>query len=214
MELHMRCVPLSLAAVLALAACTSLDRSRDLGNPAVPGVVLAAQVCSLCHGVDGNSVSPAFPRLAGQQATYLKNQLQSFRSHHRADPAGSEYMWGLSHHLTDQQIEALAEYYSRQVPHDYRRSFDAKLLAEGKSIFEQGAPSRNVIACSACHGHNGQGIDAFPRLAHQHADYLVKQLYVFQYTQGRPGTPMTTVSHPLTGLNKEAVAAFLEAFPD
>ncbi|HXN09805.1 MAG TPA: c-type cytochrome, partial [Steroidobacteraceae bacterium] len=103
----MRCLPLILAAAFGVAAagCTSLDRSRDLGNPAVPGTALAEQVCSLCHGVDGNSVSPAFPRLAGQQATYLKNQLVGFRSHHRADPAGTEYMWGLSHHLTDQQIE-------------------------------------------------------------------------------------------------------------
>jgi len=212
----MRCLPLILAALFGVAAagCTSLDRSRDLGNPAVPGPVLAQQVCSLCHGVDGNSVSPAFPRLAGQQATYLKNQLTSFRSHHRADPAGSEYMWGLSHHLTDRQIDALADYYSKQVPRDYRRSADPQMLADGKAIFEQGVPAQDVIACSACHGPNGQGIEAFPRLAHQHADYLVKQLNIFQYTQGRPGTPMTAVSHPLTGSNKEAVATFLEAFPD
>ncbi len=209
----MRCLPLILAAAfgLATAGCTSLDRSRDLGNPAVPGPVLAQQVCSLCHGVDGNS---AFPRLAGQQATYLKNQLTSFRSHHRADPAGSEYMWGLSHHLTDRQIEALADYYSKQVPRDFRRSADPQQLAAGKRIFEQGVPDQDVIACSACHGPNGQGIEAFPRLAHQHADYLVKQLNIFQFTQGRPGTPMTAVSHPLTGSNKQAVAAYLEAFPD
>jgi cytochrome c553 len=196
------------------AGCTSLDRSRDLGDPAVPGVALAEQVCSLCHGVDGNSVSPAFPRLAGQQATYLRNQLTAFRAHHRADPAGSEYMWGLSHHLSDAQIASLAEYYSKQTPRDYRRTADTTLLAQGKAIFEQGVPAQDVIACSACHGPNGQGIEAFPRLSHQHADYLIKQLNIFQYTEGRPGTPMTAVSHPLTGSNKEAVAVYLEAFPD
>jgi cytochrome c553 len=205
---------LTAALGFALAGCTSLDRSRDLGNPAVPGQVLAEQVCSLCHGVDGNSVSPAFPRLAGQQATYLKSQLVAFRSHHRADPAGTEYMWGLSHHLSDAQIAALADYYSKQTPRGYRRSADPQLLAEGKAIFEQGVAAQDVIACSACHGPKGQGIEAFPRLSHQHADYLIKQLNIFQYTEGRPGTPMTTVSHPLTGSNKQAVAVYLEAFPD
>ncbi len=212
----MRCLPLILTSAFGLLAggCTSLDRSRDLGNPAVPGQVLAQQVCSFCHGVDGNSVSPAFPRLAGQQATYLKNQLVAFRSHHRGDPAGSEYMWGLSHHLSDAQIAALADYYSAQTPRGYRRSADPKLLAEGKVIFQQGVPAQNVIACSTCHGPTGQGTETFPRLAHQHADYLVKQLNIFQFTEGRPGTPMSTVSHPLTGFNKQAVAAYLEVFPD
>jgi cytochrome c553 len=212
----MRCVPplLIVAVALGMAACTGLERSRDLGNPAVPGHVLAQQVCSLCHGVDGNSVSPAFPRLAGQQATYIKNQLTAFRAHHRSDPAGTEYMWGLSHHLSDAQILALADYYSKQTPRGYQRNADPKLIAEGKMIFEQGVPAQNVIACSACHGPKGQGMESFPRLAHQHADYLIKQLNIFQFTQGRPGTPMTTVSHPLTGSNKDAIAAFLETFPD
>jgi cytochrome c553 len=66
----------------------------------------------------------------------------------------------------------------------------------------------------ACHGPKAQGIQAFPRLAWQHADYIVKQLNVFQNTQGRPGTPMEFVVHPLTGANKAAVAAYLQAFPD
>ncbi len=195
--------------------CSSLERSRNLANPAVPGHVLAQQVCSNCHGMDGNSVSPAFPRLAGQQAVYLTNQLKNFRAHHRIDPAGSEYMWGLSHHLTDAQIADIAAYYSRQTPRpSHQRTADPKLLAEGKTIFENGVPDQKVIACQACHGPKAQGIEAFPRLALQHSDYIVKQLNVFQNTQGRPGTPMEFVVHPLTGPNKAAVAAYLQDFPD
>ena len=91
---------------------------------------------------------------------------------------------------------------------------DAKQWAIGKNIFDKGLPDENVIACSACHGPTGQGMAAFPRLANQHADYLLKQLDIFQNTQGRPGTPMETVSHPLTGPDKAAVAAYLQAFPD
>ncbi|MFI4939305.1 MAG: c-type cytochrome [Burkholderiales bacterium] len=213
----MRGMQLALAVLLGAMAsgCVNVERSRDLGNPTISAAVTAAQVCSNCHGIDGNSISPNFPKLAGQQQEYLVNQLKAFRSHQRSDPAGFEYMWGISHNLTDDQITGLADYFSQQTP---RRSpatvVDAKLLATGKDIFEKGVPEQNVIQCMACHGPNAQGIGAFPRLAYQHADYIVKQLNVFQNTQGRPGTPMEQITHPLTGENKEAIAAYLHAFPD
>ena len=84
----------------------------------------------------------------------------------------------------------------------------------GKDIYEKGVQEQNVIPCSACHGPKAQGIEAFPRLANQHADYIVKQLNVFQNTQGRPGTPMEAVVHPLTGGNMSAVAAYLQAYQE
>lgn len=208
-----------LALVCGLAAlgtgCSSLERSRNLADPTVTGETLAAQVCSNCHGLDGNSVSPAFPRLAGQQADYIVAQLNNFRSHQRLDPPGYQYMWGLSRHLTDEQITSMAQYFAKQTP--VREAVgvpDAKALAKGKQIFEQGLPEENVIACVACHGPLGQGMATFPRLAYQHADYIVKQLNVFQNTQERPGTPMDAVVHPLTGADKSAVAAYLQSFPD
>jgi cytochrome c553 len=196
------------------AGCSNLERSRDLANPNVPPAVTAVQVCSNCHGIDGNSVSPNFPRLAGQQAAYLVTQLQNFRSHQRADPPGFEYMWGISHHLTDDQIKGLAEYFARQVPKKLSLAVNAQQMAAGKEIYDKGVPGGDVIPCMACHGPMGQGIEAFPRLAYQHADYIVKQLDIFQNTQGRPGTPMEAITHPLTGENKEAIAAYLQAFPD
>ncbi|MCX7173551.1 MAG: c-type cytochrome [Proteobacteria bacterium] len=205
---------LSVLALLATAsACSNIERSRDLANPNVPPAVTAMQVCSICHGMDGNSGSPNFPRLAGQQAAYLVAQLEHFRSQQRSDPPGPEYMWGISHHLTDGQIKGLAEYFAKQVPLP-NAPVDAHLMAAGKSIYDNGVPEQNVIPCAACHGPKAQGIEAFPRLAHQHADYIVKQLNIFQNTQGRPGTPMENIVHPLTGENKEAVAAYLQAFPD
>jgi len=215
-EMKMRGMQLVLALVLGTMAtgCSNVERSRDLGNPNVPPAVTAVQVCSNCHGIDGNSTSPNFPRLAGQQAAYLVSQLENFRNHHRADPEGFEYMWGISHKLTDAQIAGLADYFSKQTARRPEGKLDSKQIAAGKEIFEKGVPDQNVIACMACHGPNGQGIGAFPRLAYQHQDYLVKQLNVFQYTEGRPGTPMEAISHPLTGENKEAVAAYLQAFPD
>jgi cytochrome c553 len=196
------------------AGCSNLDRSRDLANPNVPAAVTAAQVCSTCHGPNGNSESPAFPRLAGQQATYIVNQLTNFRSHQRSDPPGVEFMWGISRYLTDGQIAGLAEFFSKQKPLRSGAPFDPALVAKGKEIYNQGIPGSDVIPCMACHGPTGQGMEAFPRLAYQHADYIVKQLDVFQSTQERPGTPMESITHPLTGEHKEAIAAYLQAFPD
>lgn len=207
-------ISLTLVAAL-LGACANPEHSRNLADPTVSATALAQQVCSACHGLDGNSTSPTFPRLAGQQAPYIVAQLTHFRSHQRSDPAGYIYMWGLSRHLTDAQIDGLAEYYAKQTP---RRAASgaspAPLWATGKIIFEQGVPEQNVVACTACHGPKGEGMGAFPRLAFQHSDYVVKQLDVFQFTQHRPGTPMEQITHPLTPDNKEAVAAYVQAFPD
>lgn len=199
--------------VLALlGGCTNLERSRDLANPAVAPAVTAAQVCSICHGLDGNSVSPNFPRLAGQGSDYIVAQLENFRSHHRSDPPGFEYMWGISQHLTDAQIKGLAEYFSKQVPKP-NAPVDAQLAAAGKKIFENGVPEKEAAPCMACHGPQAEGIASFPRLAFQHQDYLVKQLHVFQETEGRPGTPMKQITHLLSNQEMEAVAAYLQAFP-
>lgn len=211
----MKGLPITLALALATigAACTNLERSRDLANPNVSPAVTAVQVCSNCHGVDGNSVSPNFPRLAGQQQAYIVTQLENFRSHQRSDPPGFEYMWGISHSLTDAQIKGLADYFSKQVPLPNDAKVDAQQVAAGKVIFENGVPAKEAPPCIACHGAKAEGLATFPRLANQHQDYLVKQLHVFQETEGRPGTPMKQVTHLLTPQEMEDVAAYLQAFP-
>ncbi len=200
----------ALGLTLVCAACSNPQRSRDLNNPKVPAAVTAEQVCANCHGSRGNAVSPNFPRLAGQQKEYFAAQLKGFRSHGRSDSVGYEYMWGLSRNLTDAQIEGLAAYYAEQkslpnVPGN------ASLLAEGKGIFDNGLPGKNVAPCSSCHGPDGMGNGTFPRLAGQHADYLTKQLTVFQKTEGRPeGAVMKTIVHDLSERDLRAVAAYLQ----
>lgn len=201
------------ATVVLLAGCSNIERSRDLANPKTPAVATAQQVCSNCHGIDGNSVSPNFPRLAGQPKAYLIAQLENFRSHRRSDPPGYEYMWGLTRSLTDEQIEGLAEYFSAQTA-KRNTAIDAALLPLGKQVFEQGVPAKETPPCVACHGPMGQGLGSFPRLAYQHVDYLVKQLHVFQETEGRPGTPMKQVTHQMSDDEIKAEAAYLQALPE
>jgi cytochrome c553 len=210
----MRIVASVLFATSCLAmACAPIERSRRLDNSAVPATTIAQQVCSNCHGIDGNSVSPNFPRLAAQPQAYVVTQLTGFRNHHRADPAGFEYMWGLSRHLTDEQIQGLALYFSSQAP-AANRVIDASLTEKGRDIFEHGLADKQVPPCGTCHGERGQGNNNFPRLAGQHADYVVKQLMVFQRTDQRPeGAVMKTVAHLLTREDMVAVADYVQSMP-
>ena len=196
----------------SVAACANVERSRSTANPNVSGATLAVQVCSDCHGPTGNSVSPNFPNLAAQQQAYLSAELQEFKRHSRTDPAGFEYMWGLSHNLTDKQIDELSTHFaSRKLE---RRPVEGKpeRIAAGKAIFISGLPDQGAPPCSSCHGADGMGNAAIPRIAGQHVDYLIKQLKVFQRTEQRPdGALMKTVTHQLTAQNMQNVAAYLQS---
>src|ERR1700741_2459944 len=99
--------------LVASSGCHDLERSRQVDNPAVAGKTIALQVCSNCHGVNGVSVSPAFPKLAGQRKEYLVDQLTDFKTHARSDPNAKRFMWGFTH-LSEAQIDELAAYFSSQ----------------------------------------------------------------------------------------------------
>jgi cytochrome c553 len=197
------------------AGCSNPTRSRDLANPNVSSLTIAQQVCSGCHGMTGNAVSPNFPNLAGQAPTYLVAQLKGFKSHSRQDSAGFEYMWGLSRSLTDEQITGLAAYYANQQTVRQPIEGDGSRMAAGKIIFESGLPAQNVTACTACHGMAGVGNETFPRISGQHTDYIIKQLKVFQLTNQRPeGAVMKTIAHELTLDDIANVAAYVQALPN
>jgi len=208
-------LPMSMAVVLLAAGCANPNRSRDLANPGVSAITLAQQVCSNCHGVTGNAVSPNFPNLAAQMPDYVVAQLKGFRNHNRQDPAGFEYMWGLSRSLTDEQIDGLAHYYASQLAVPQPLEVPPSRAAAGKTIFDSGiAAPHTVPPCSSCHGPKGEGNGAVPRIAGQHADYVVKQLLVFQRTDQRPeGSIMKTVAHELSSDDIRNVAAYLQSVP-
>lgn len=204
-------VAMGLAMLAGLGACSNIERSRDTVNPSVSALTLAQQVCSNCHGVSGNATSPNFPSLAAQTPEYLKAQLKGFRGRQRQDPAGFEYMWGLSRGLTDAQIEGLAAYYAGQRPLPQKALPDAMRTNVGRTIFEAGLPTKGVPACASCHGDRAQGNAGTPRLAGQHADYLAKQLSVFQRGNERPdGAVMQVIAHQLNRGDIEDVAMFLQ----
>jgi cytochrome c553 len=199
---------------MLLAGCVSADRSRNLADPSVSATTLAQQVCSNCHGVTGESVSPNFPMLAGQTEPYFIAQMKGFKSQGRSDPAGFEYMWGLSRALTDQQIAGLAAYYSGQNIRSTNTEGTPDRIAAGSNVYANGIEAKGIPACVGCHGDKAQGNATFPRLAGQHVDYIVKQLQVFQRTDERPdGAVMKVIAHQMSTQDMENVASFLQSLP-
>ena len=167
------------------------------------------ETCGTCHGVNGRSVSPTFPNLAGQTATYIEAQLKAFKDQSRADPDAQAYMWGMASQLSDTTITALAGYFAAQ-PAAPGRGGSSTLISQGKRLFEEGVPARQIPPCASCHGAHAEGLAFFPRLAGQHAPYLLKQLLVIQSVL-RTAPVMHGVIKDLTKDQMLAVVAYLES---
>ena len=193
-----------LVGLLATAACTG-DKKASSDEV----VVGTEHVCSSCHGADGRSVSPTFPRLAGQQPEYLDVQLKAFRDHSRADPHAHTYMWGMAARLSDATIDGLAAFYAKQSPAPGTPDGQSEMAA-GEKIFREGIAATEVPACMACHGEKAEGAGVIPRLAGQHRSYLEGQLEAFASTT-RANEIMHENSKNLTAEQISQVAAFLAA---
>lgn len=199
-----------LSSAVLFAACAAAVRA-DAPDAAAASAAqrLAITVCGTCHGPTGNSTQPKFPRLAGQHASYLSAQLKAFRSQTRGDPDAIGYMWGMASEMDDAAIDALAAYYAAQAAAASSGGADAGVIAHGRDIYEHGIPAEGVPACSSCHGPDAHGLQDFPRLAGQHAQYIMKQLASFQSNM-RNVAIMHGVAQNLNLNDMDAVAAFLE----
>jgi len=170
-----------------------------------------AAVCAACHGVDGNSVVPNFPKLAGQHAAYLEKQVGLIRSGARTVPE----MTGIVAGLSDQDIADLAAYFSSQV----RKPgvTDKALLEAGQRLFRAGNAETNVPACMSCHGPDGAGnpLAGYPMLAGQHAVYTAGMLTKFKDGQNWGDDDsgshiMNDVALRMTADEIKAVASYIE----
>jgi len=203
---------LLLAGAAALLAVGSGARADDLDAATrTYAEKIAITVCGTCHGANGNSTNPKYPRLAGQNPNYLTTQLKAFRSQTRGDPDAIGYMWGMAAELDDATIEALAAYYAGQKA-EPSASGASGMISHGREIYAQGVAAQGVPACSSCHGPDAHGTQSFPRLAGQHAQYVLKQLASFQSNM-RNVAIMHGVAQNLNLGDMDAVAAFLEVQP-
>ncbi len=168
---------------------------------------LASQVCANCHGPHGDSISPAFPRLAGQNAAYIEAQLKSFKDQTRGDAYAQAYMWGMVAQLDEDTMKRLAVYYAAEKPNPGRPG-DPANMAQGQHIFDSGIAASGIPPCASCHGANAQGKDAIPRLAGQHPEYLVKQLVAFKSLQRGNAPVMHVVTDKMTLEQMRAIADY------
>jgi cytochrome c553 len=194
-------------AVSMMPSCVAAQGKPVADDQAAQKV--AASICSTCHGPNGLSTSPLFPRLAGQQELYLAAQLKAFKAKTRGEADAHDYMWGMATLLDDSVIAGLAHYYSMQQPGPGIPG-DARLIARGKSLYEKGDPAHDVVACTTCHGATAEGTSIFPRLAGQHASYVARQLDVIQ-KKFRDSPIMHGVIKDLSASDMRAVAEYVQS---
>src|SRR6204780_560169 len=109
------------------------------------------ETCSACHGLNGRSISPTFPNLAAQTAPYIELQLHAFKDQTRADPDAQAYMWGMASPMSDGLISAIAAYFAKQTATVGSKETSG-LILQGRHIFEEGVPTRQIPPCASCHG--------------------------------------------------------------
>lgn len=186
---------LTLITAIAPAAAADLARAEEI----VQGK------CFICHGVDGESSSPVFPRLAGQNEVYIVRQLQDYKSGKRVSSA----MQPMVSDLADADFVALGRYFASRPTHMHQVE-DPELAQVGAFVYKRGNPWSGVAACAGCHGPSGYGTNALPRLAGQHAQYTEKQLREFgSRTRTNDNAVMHSIASKLSELELRAVAAYL-----
>jgi cytochrome c553 len=214
----------ALAATVALALAHSPAHAQTpAGTPALPFTDGAVQdgatksaVCASCHGPNGNSANPEWPRLAGQSAVYIAEQLRLFKTGRRNNPI----MKPLAASLSDKDIDDLAVYYEAQTVAGLEA--DPSFWQAGGTLYRRGDKARNIPACTACHGPVGRGNLAagYPSLRAQESVYVAKQLGDYasgeRYTGANPaqasrnGVMMFTIAKRLTPEDIRNVASYVQ----
>jgi cytochrome c553 len=160
---------LLLGTSLTAAVAAAQEGSAEAGRT-------KSATCAACHGADGNSVTPDWPMLAGQHASYIVRQLRAFKEGERTDVT----MKPFADMLSEQDMLDVAAYFETQKPSP--KGADPTLVGLGQQIYRGGVPERGVAACIACHGPEGNGnpLASFPRIGGQHAAYTTKQLNAYR----------------------------------
>lgn len=199
----------ALAAMLLAGAVTAASAQNNAADIQKAAEEKAVNLCSTCHGPRGISTSPEFPILAAQRKGYLEAQIANFRARIRTEKDAHDFMWGIAGNLDEAIISGIAAYYAAQPPARGHVD-DPALVAKGKELFDKGLPERGIPACQACHGEDATGSADFPRLAGQHAKYVVKQLNYIQ-TLVRAAPVMHGIVKDLTPAEIQAVAAYAQS---
>ena len=166
-------------------------------------------VCGACHGADGNSPAPNFPKLAGQGELYLIKQMQDIKSGERQVIE----MTGMLNGLSDQDMADIAAYFASQKMSV--GAVDPQYLERGEMLFRGGKLEEGMPSCIGCHTPNGDGLAAasYPKISSQHAQYLAKQLTDFREgdrTNDGDAMIMRSIAAKLSNKDIQAVSNYLQ----
>lgn len=211
---------LALPATALFAAGAATPAGADQAAPAAPAVavpVMAAKpdlvkgeaaftaVCAACHGADGNSGTPGYPKLSQQHPEYLVKQLQEYKAGKRKNAI----MQGFAATLSPEDMKNIAYWAtSKQAKPGF--STEKELVTLGERIYRGGIAERQIAACAGCHTPSGGGIPAqYPRLKGQHAEYTATQLTYFRDGIRTNNLQMTQVAAKLNDKEIRAVADYI-----
>ncbi len=213
------CTGLSLGGVASAQDAAPAPASSGAVTGSAEAGSAKAAVCTACHGVNGNSVNPEWPVLAGQNAAYIREQLAAFKSKTR----NNAIMAPIIESLTEQDFADRAAFFSQQTPSGLEA--DPSYWKAGEALYKSGDVARNIPACAACHGPAGQGNTGagYPALRAQHSVYTVKQLQDYltknRYRDAadaatihatRNSTMMTTIAARLSPEDIRNLASYLQ----
>lgn len=201
---YLHSIPLLAAALVASSSSPVLADARA---DQVRAEEIVSGRCFMCHGMEGESASSIFPRLAGQHAEYVARQLDDFKSGKRK----SETMKSQVEDLTPEEMKALGAFFeNKKVSAKPAAGTDTEILAVGRYIFDQGNAYSGVPGCASCHGAKGYGTAQLPRLAGQHPRYIEDQLKQFNKRERtNDNAVMHAVASKLTALEAHAVAEYI-----
>lgn len=196
--------------IVSLLLTLGISGVAHAAGDAAAGEAKAA-VCGACHGPDGNSMAPNFPKLAGQGERYLFKQLKEIKDGKRVVLE----MTGLLNGMTDQDLADLSAFFASKK--GTVGAADPKLVARGEAIFRGGILEKGLPSCTGCHAPDGTGNAqaGFPHLGGQHAQYIAKQLADFRKEEGgraNDGDAMTmrTIARKLSDEDIAAVASYIQ----
>lgn len=198
-------LPASLLCAAAAAVLSFSAQAQTAKPDLAKGAALYGQVCVACHAADGNSTTPANPKLARQHPEYLVKQLQEFKSGKR----DNAIMKGFAAALSDDDMRNISFWLADQkATTGFAKEKD--LVRLGERIYRGGIADRQIAACSGCHSPNGAGIPAqYPRLSGQHADYIASQLVSFRDGVRKNSLQMNQVAVRMNDREIKAVADYI-----
>jgi cytochrome c553 len=208
----------SIAAIIISVSSTAIaSDSHTVGDPDA-GKALAAS-CAGCHGTDGNSPAPSFPKIANLGERYLYKQLQDIQSGARVIVA----MTGQLDNKSEQDLKDLAAYFDSQTMQlsgakemkvRVNAGIEVDALKLGERVYRAGNAEVGIPSCMGCHSPRGLGNApaGYPRLSGQYADYIALQLRAFragERTNDGDSKTMRSVAEHMSDAEIDSVANYI-----